>query len=95
MAQLCCHRVLTGILIIEFTGLAVQMTVQVCITAKGTQMATLNSTDMPVEELNSMLILIPGVTAELSGSLSLRQPVTQSISTAHFSCLLPGTSAQQ
>lgn len=60
-----CHKGLAGILIIELTGQAVQMTVQVHTNAKGTHTATLNVTDTHLQEPDSVWILILGVSDKI------------------------------
>lgn len=87
-SQLCCHKVLVGILITQLLGPELQMTVQVHTTARGTQATTLNAIDTHPPEFDSTLILIPGVSDEIpkshraqdqlkaktgTGSLGLRQ----------------------
>lgn len=93
VAQLCCHKVLVGILITQQLGPELQTTGQVHTTARGAQGTTLNAIDTHPPEFDSTLILIPGVSDEIpkshraqdrlkvktgTGSLGLRQSAPSS-----------------
>lgn len=68
MAQLCCHKVLVGILVTQQLGPELQTTVQVHTTARRPQGTTLNAIDTHPPEFDSTLILIPGVSDEIPKS---------------------------